>query len=173
MDSLAGSLLVASPALLDPNFYRAVVLLVEHNDEGAAGVILNRPSTRGPGDELPEWLPLLADPEVVFVGGPVEPRAAVGLAQTDGGEVLPGVGMVDLSAGPGGISSAVRVFAGYAGWGPGQLEAELAEQAWVVLTAKPDDVFSPFPERLWRQVLQRQPGPVAMLATYPDDPRLN
>lgn len=173
MESLAGQLLIASPSLMDPNFYRAVVLLVEHGQEGAAGVILNRPSTTGPGEELPEWTPLLAEPEVVFIGGPVEPQAAVGLAQTHGQEVLPGVGMVDLSATPGGDAAEVRVFAGYAGWGPGQLEAELDEGSWLILAALPADVFTPAPERLWRDVLRRQPGRVAMLAGFPDDPRLN
>lgn len=173
MDSLAGNLLVASPSLGDPNFYRSVVLLVEHGPEGAAGVILNRPSTTGPGDELPDWAPLLAQPDVVFIGGPVEPQAAVGLAREGSDEVLPGVAMVDLSAQPAVVDTAVRVYAGYAGWGPGQLEAELEENAWLVLTARDEDVFTGAPERLWREVLRRQPGRLAFLANFPDDPRLN
>lgn len=172
MDTLAGRLLVAGPHLLDPNFYRTVVLILEHDEGGAVGVVLNRPSTSGPGDELPDWVPLLAEPAVVFVGGPVEPRAAVGLAEGPDGP-LPGVAIVDLSAAPGDLAGPVRVYAGYAGWAPGQLELELASDGWIVADALPGDLFAAEPDRLWSHVLRRQPGRTKLLATLPVDPRLN
>jgi putative transcriptional regulator len=173
MESLAGALLVASPHLLDPNFFRSVVLILEHNEEGAVGVILNQPSTSGLGDELPEWAPLLAEPGVVFVGGPVEPENAVGLADGVDGSSVPGVGIVDLSAPPGELNSPVRIYAGYAGWGAGQLEAELVEGGWIVTAARAEDVFAVEPGTLWTSILKRQPGPAALLATFPVDPSLN
>jgi putative transcriptional regulator len=173
MDSLAGALLVASPHLLDPNFYRSVVLVLEHDEDGAVGVIINRPSTSGLGEELPDWAPLLAQPPVVFVGGPVQPEAAVGLADGVEGSSLPGVGIVDLSAPPGALDVPVRIYAGYAGWGSGQLEAELAEGGWIVATARSEDVFVGDPGSLWAAVLRRQPGPTALLSSFPIDPRLN
>jgi putative transcriptional regulator len=173
MDSLEGALLVAAPNLLDPNFFRSVVLILEHTGEGAVGVIINHPSTSGLGDELPEWAPLLAEPGVVFVGGPVEPESAVGLAEGVDGSSAAGVGIVDLSAPPGELNVPVRIYAGYAGWGPGQLEAELIEGGWVVAEADAGDVFATEPGDVWSNVLKRQPGPTAMLASFPIDPGLN
>lgn len=173
MQSLAGSALVASPHLFDPNFFRTVVLLLEHDEDGAVGVVLNRPSTSGLGDELPGWEMLLAEPPVVFVGGPVDPQSAIGLAQGVAGSPVDGVGIVDLSAPPGDLIAPVRIYAGYAGWGPGQLEAELAEGGWIVADAIAPDVFALEPDRLWSAVLKRQPGPTALLATFPVDPSLN
>jgi len=173
MDSLAGSLLVASPHLLDPNFFRSVVLILEHNEEGAVGVIINQPSTSGLDGELPEWAGLLADPQVVFVGGPVQPQAAVGLADGVDGSPVAGVGVVDLSAPPGELSAPVRIYAGYAGWGPGQLEAELEEGGWIVSEALAADVFAAAPGTLWTEVLKRQPGVTSLLASFPIDPGLN
>ncbi|MCP4251697.1 MAG: YqgE/AlgH family protein [bacterium] len=173
MESLAGAFLVAMPHLLDPNFFRSVVLILEHNDEGAVGVIINQPSTIGLEDKLPDWAPLLAEPGVVFVGGPVQPDNAVGLADGVDGSSVPGVGIVDLSAPPGELDSPVRIYAGYAGWGPGQLEAELVEGGWIVTAARAEDVFATEPDALWTAVLKRQPGSAAMLATFPVDPSLN
>lgn len=173
METLAGMLLVASPHLLDPNFFRAVVVILEHDENGAVGVILNRPSESRLGDELPDWAPLLAEPGVVFVGGPVQPDAAVGLADAVAGATGAGVDIVDLSAPPGEIQARVRIYAGYAGWGPGQLEDELLEGGWIVVEAMPGDAFAPDPEGLWRTVLKRQAGTTALLASFPIDPRLN
>ncbi len=173
MNSLAGALLVASPHLLDPNFFRTVVLILEHTEAGAVGVIINQPSTSGLGDELPDWAPLLAEPGVVFLGGPVQPDSAVGLADGVDGSSLPGVGIVDLSAPPGELANPVRIYAGYAGWGPGQLEFELAEGGWIVAAAEAEDVFAVEPDAVWSTVLKRQPGPTALLASFPIDPSLN
>ncbi|GGS16293.1 UPF0301 protein [Streptomyces daghestanicus] len=186
VSSLTGRLLVATPALADPNFERAVVLLLDHDEEGSLGVVLNRPTPVGVGDILDGWAELAGDPGVVFQGGPVSLDSALGVAVVpgdgDGGAPLGwrrvhgAIGLVDLEAPPELLAPAVgslRIFAGYAGWGPGQLEDELAEGAWYVVESEPGDVSSPLPGRLWREVLRRQRSELAMVATYPDDPSLN
>jgi putative transcriptional regulator len=179
-----GRLLVASPNLTDPNFFRTVVLLVEHSEEGAAGVVLNRPSdsalAEGP---LRGWDAVAADPPLVFVGGPVQPTAAVCLARPapsappEGFEpVVDGLGVLDLSCDPADVRDgldAVRVFVGYAGWGAGQLEEEIEEGAWYVLPADPQDAMSAQPGGLWRFVLRRQGGQLALVANFPSDPTMN
>lgn len=183
---LAGRLLVATPALEDPNFRRTVVLLVDHGDEGALGVVLNRPLGVDLLDVLPAWYDVAAAPRTVFSGGPVSRDSAlclghvrVGVA-TDGRAVRiadeSALGLVDLDADPSLVAAVVgevRVFAGYAGWGCGQLDAEIAEGAWVVVPADPGDAFGDAAEDLWVQVLRRQPGTLRWLASYPDDPSLN
>lgn len=182
MDRLKGRLLVATPLLGDPNFERAVVLVLEHTADGALGVVLNRPSNLEVGEPLPEWSLYAGEPDVVFIGGPVSRSSVIALARVDG-EVAEGawepvvgeVGVLDVSRDPddvGGVH-AVRVFAGYAGWGPGQLEMEVAEGAWYVVGAEPGDAFSSEPEQLWRRVLARQPGDLARVALVPPDPRVN
>ncbi|QHC29719.1 MULTISPECIES: YqgE/AlgH family protein [unclassified Streptomyces] len=187
VSSLTGRLLVATPALADPNFDRAVVLLLDHDEEGSLGVVLNRPTPVGVGDILADWAELTGEPGVVFQGGPVSLDSALGVAVIPGGangeraplgwrRVHGAIGLVDLEAPPELLAPAVgslRIFAGYAGWGPGQLEEELAEGAWYVVESEPGDVSSPEPERLWREVLRRQRSELAMVATYPDDPSLN
>jgi putative transcriptional regulator len=180
--SLRGRLLVAEPMLLDPNFVRTVVLLVEHTEEGAAGVVLNRPSETLLSEALPDWAGRAAEPGLVFVGGPVAPAAAIGLARMKpGGEsihctpVIDGVALVDLDGEPDDLDDsvvAVRLFAGYAGWGDGQLEQELELGGWLVLGAEPDDGFTDEPATLWRRVLRRQPGRLAMTASFPPDPSM-
>jgi putative transcriptional regulator len=183
MDGLKGRLLVASPLLGDPNFERTVVLVLEHQDEGALGVVLNRPSRLDVAEPLPGWSRFTNHPDVVFVGGPVSRNAVIGLAQVEG-ETPPGawepvlgpVGVLDLSRDPDTVGPAVagmRVFAGYAGWGPGQLEGEIGEGAWYVVGALTADAFSTEPERLWQRVLARQPGDLARVALVPPDPRVN
>jgi putative transcriptional regulator len=176
-----GRLLVATPPLEDPNFDRTVVYVIEHQPDGALGVVINRPSEETLDEPLDRWDELQARPATVFQGGPVEPDAliALGLAKqaldepTD--ELAPVSGRVvsaDLSIDPAfvaGALDAVRVFRGYAGWGPGQLEGEIDAGAWLVIDAEPADVFADHPDDLWRTVLRRQGGRLAWLATAPDD----
>ncbi|MEV0124109.1 YqgE/AlgH family protein [Streptomyces sp. NPDC050703] len=194
VSSLTGRLLVATPALADPNFDRAVVLLLDHDEEGSLGVVLNRPTPVDVADILEGWGDLAGAPGVVFQGGPVSLDSALGIAVVPGDEapaagsrsrggdpvgfrrVHGAIGLVDLEAPPELLSPALgslRIFAGYSGWGPGQLEAELADGAWYVVESEPGDVSSPDPERLWRAVLRRQRSELAMVATYPDDASLN
>ena len=181
--SLRGRLLVAAPALYDPNFERTVVLVLEHGAEGALGVVLNRPSGTDLYAALPRWERLAADPTVVFEGGPVAPTAAICLGRTsassepDGWHPLfGGLATIDLERDPedlGGAVHGIRVFAGYAGWGADQLEGEVAAGAWYVVDARPDDALSPAPDELWRAVLRRQRGRLAMVANFPADPVMN
>jgi putative transcriptional regulator len=190
--TLAGRLLVATPALGDSNFERSVVLLLDHDEDGALGVVINRPTPVDVAEVLPVWQPLATEPGVLFQGGPVALDSALGLAlvPTDGDDeplgwrrVVGRVGLVDLDVPPEVLAAEVtrlRIFAGYAGWGAGQLEDELAEGAWYVVEARfgggPDDAgdpFTPAPEDLWRSVLRRQGGDLAMVSTYLDDPSLN
>jgi putative transcriptional regulator len=172
-----GQLLVASPILLDPNFVRTVILVLQHDQEGAVGVVLNRPSGEEVLRHLPEWAPRLEDPAVVFIGGPVDPAVAIGVVRTTRPAeptAVSGVGMVDLEEDPASVGAGpVRIFSGYAGWGAGQLEAELAEGAWVVVPANAEDVFTDRPSALWSEVLKRQGGKLAMMASFPLDPSLN
>jgi putative transcriptional regulator len=188
-ESLSGRLLVATPLLGDPNFRRTVILIVEDEpEEGTLGVVLNRPTEVQVGQVLEPWTDLVTGPTVVFKGGPVSPNSALALAlaqgdeeplgwrSLDGSSLMSRIGLVDLEAPPellaGGITS-LRVFAGYAGWGPGQLQAEIDEGAWYVLPGEPTDAFLTEPEQLWPAVLRRQGGDFAIVATYPDDPMLN
>ena len=183
--AMTGRLLVASPALGDPSFARAVVLLLDHDEDGALGVILNRPTPVGVDAVLPDWQPFATAPGVLFQGGPVALDSALGLAAVPsdsdeeplGWRRLSGaLGLVDLDTPPEILAAEMadlRIFAGYAGWGAGQLEAELAEDAWYVVPAEATDAFSPEPEGLWRSVLRRQGGDLAFLSTCPEDPTMN
>jgi len=182
-----GRLLVANPLLPDPNFDRTVVMLLAYGEEGALGVVLNRPSHTMLASPLPRWEHLAASPAVVFVGGPVQHQAVICLARALGhpaattpplgwSAVLPEVGTLDLDLDPEGLQasfSQVRIFAGYAGWSAGQLESELGVGAWWILDAQADDPFCDEPDDLWKRVLRRQRGPLALVAAYPDDPLLN
>jgi putative transcriptional regulator len=176
-----GRLLVATPPLDDPNFDRTVVYILEHHADGALGVVVNRPTEEQLGEPLERWSDLQAAPAAVFDGGPVEPNALIALAlahepidePTD--ELAPISGRVasaDLTTDPAFVAgqvTAVRIFRGYAGWGPGQLEGELEAGAWLLLDAIPDDIFDDHPDVLWRTVLRRQGGRLAWLADAPDD----
>jgi putative transcriptional regulator len=175
-----GRLLVAGPPLEDPNFRRTVVFMIEHNEEGALGVVLNRPSPIDLADAVPQWADLAANPPAVFIGGPVEPGAVRGLGRLVAEDppegltpVHAGIGVLDLEADPVrlvGDVGGVRLFTGYSGWGPGQLEDELAMGGWFVVDAEPDDVTTTEPDDLWRAVLRRQPDDdLARLALFPDD----
>lgn len=164
-------------------FDRAVVLVLSHDGDGALGVIVNRPTELEVADVLPSWTPVVSDPQVVFQGGPVSIDSALGLVVlTDADEPL-GVrrvhgqlGVVDLDAPAEIVQAAVtgmRVFAGYAGWAPDQLEGEVEEGSWYVVDAEPDDAFRLDADGLWPEVLRRQGGQLALLATFPADPSLN
>ena len=176
-----GRLLVATPPLEDPNFDRTVIYVLEHHDDGALGVVVNRPTGEQLGEPLDRWSDLQATPAAVFLGGPVEPNALIALAlsdrpvDADSDELSPVAGRVssaDLSTDPAFVAArvtAIRIFRGYAGWGPGQLEGEIEAGAWLVLDAEPNDVFDDQPDDLWRTVLRRQGGRLAWLADAPDD----
>ena len=173
--STTGRLLVASPDLADPNFHRTVVLMVAHDDGGALGVVLNRPSAIPVDDGLPGWSDVASPPACVYLGGPVDPTAALGLGEGEGepSDMIVGrLGAIDLSGRPEEYRS-VRVFAGYAGWGPMQLDREVDRGDWFVVDARVDDVTTSTPDRLWREVLRRQRSRLAVFATAPDDPSLN
>lgn len=180
MDSLRGSLLIAAGQLLDPNFRRTVVLIAEHEDHGALGLVLNRPAEIPVAEVAPPLGPLVADGAPIFFGGPVQKEAVLILADFADAEqcerpIFGRVGFAppDLAEDPlSGIQRA-RVFAGYAGWGPGQLESELAEDAWIIEPALPDDVFSEDPGRLWAAVLRRKGGDYKMLSLMPFDVSTN
>ena len=185
----AGQLVVATPQLGDPNFARTVVLLLQADaHSGALGLVLNRPTGTEVGEVLPAWADLAATPPTVFAGGPVQPTAAICLGRGRPGGVavaafatlagLPSgsLGTVDLDCPPDELRATiteVRLFAGYAGWESGQLDAEVADGAWWVLDALPADAFAVQPELLWKQVLLRQGPPLAFVATCPVDPSLN
>jgi len=184
---VTGRLLVASTKLGDPNFERAVVLVLDHGDDGALGVVLNRPTQVPVGEILQPWKDqaLLAPPAVVFRGGPVSPDAVIGLARASTAEaasaaawraVVSTVGIVDLSVPPEHQPvdlCGTRLFWGYSGWAPDQLEAELAEGAWYVLEALAADVFCTEADTLWHDVVRRQGGDLSLLAAYPSQPSLN
>jgi putative transcriptional regulator len=179
-ESLRGKLLIASPALLDPNFARTVVLITEHNEEGAMGVVLNRPSETEVGEVAPELGPAVAD-EPVFIGGPVQPQALVVLAEFNDPSaaawvVVADVGFVAAETDADDLERAIRrgrVYAGYSGWGAGQLEGELAEDAWIVEPPMPAELFPDDPEQLWQDVLARKGGQFALIARMPEDPSMN
>ena len=172
-ESVAGELLIASPSMTDW-FRRAVILVVEHTDQGAFGLVLNRPSETMVGEAAPELAELIGPEHLIHIGGPVAPNAVTALGEhADPGEstklLVEMVGMVDLEA-PAEVSR-LRVFAGYAGWGAGQLDDELEAEAWIVEDAHPDD---PFGEGdLWARVLRRKGGEFALLARMPEDPSVN
>jgi putative transcriptional regulator len=177
--NLRGQLLIAGPKLWDPNFRRTVVLIGQHDEGGAVGVVLNRVADLSVSEAAPELAPLAVD-DRLFLGGPVQPEAAVVIAEVgdpDRVEVVAfdSVGFLGREdpEDVGGIGRA-RVFAGYAGWGAGQLEAEIAEDgSWIVEPAVADDVFAPDPDRLWSRVVRRKGREYQMLATMPYDPSMN
>jgi putative transcriptional regulator len=182
---LAGKLLVANPRLVDPNFDRSVVLVLAHADDGAIGVVLNRPSETDLDEPLPRWAGLADHPQRVFVGGPVSHDSVICLARITAPALLESrvgpdgwhhvdrdLGTLDLDLDPdlvGGAIASLRVFAGYAGWSGGQLEDELVAGGWWAVDPDPGDAFSSSPADLWHDVLRRQPGPLSMVAAYPPD----
>jgi putative transcriptional regulator len=183
MEPATGSLLIATPTMGDPNFARSIVLLLDAGESGALGVVLNRPTELDVATVLEPWAELVAGPSVLFQGGPVETDAALAVANVAEDDepvgwrrVFGSTGLVDPDAPVEIMATAVsslRIFAGYAGWGAGQLEAEIAEGAWYVVPAEPQDPFLDEPDQLWARVLRRQGGQLAMLATMPAEPGLN
>jgi putative transcriptional regulator len=182
----SGSALIAAPGLRDPNFHRTVVLIIEHQPAGTVGVVLNRPSEVPVRDVLPSWSALATVPRALYVGGPMQQRAALCVAalpagvdaeQTEGMiKVRGSLALVDLDADPELIAPrlrGLRVFAGYAGWSAGQLAAEINRGDWVVVPALPEDVLAPPGTDLWSRMLRRQGLPLALLATFPAEPILN
>lgn len=182
-DSLTGRLLVAAPSLRGSTFERSVVLMLSHDGDGALGVMVNRPTEVQVGDVLPGWITVVSEPGVVFQGGPVSLDSALGLVAVPGADeplgvrrVRGGLGVVDLDTPSEIIQPAVtamRVFAGYAGWAPDQLEGEIDEGSWYVVDSEPRDAFRTDAEDLWAVVLRRQGGSLALMASFPADPSLN
>jgi len=181
VQSLRGQLLIAGATLPDPNFARTVVLICQHDEEGALGLVLNRPGELVVGEVAPELVPLTGEDATIDSGGPVQPDALLLLGEFEdvsfaGLPVLGRVGLmgegreVDEIAG---VTLRARAFAGYAGWGPGQLDAELARDDWFVAPAGPDDIFDPDADELWRRVLERKGGHYRVVARMPVDPSVN
>ena len=182
MDSLRGKLLLAGPMLKDPNFDRTVVLITEHTEEGAMGLVLNRPADAIVEDAVPDLAWVAEDEQHVFVGGPVAPTGVIVLAEWSDPAQAVVLLEDDLGFVPGDVENTdalaaairrARVYAGHAGWGPGQLEEELAEEAWIVEAPLREELFSPDPEGLWAAVLRRMGREFALLSTMPPDPSLN
>lgn len=179
--SLQGRLLVATPALGDPNFARSVVLVAEHGPDGAMGLILNRPLGVTVREAVPILGEFVADDEAVHQGGPVQPEAVMALADFVDGTRAAAIAFGSVGFLPADADETLdpatvvrtRVFAGYAGWGPGQLEDELEEEAWVDVPAEIGDCFADDPEGLWRAAIRRHGGELAVFALEPDDPSLN
>ena len=182
MDSLRGKLLIASPALIDPNFHRTVILIAEHTGEGAMGLVLNRPAETLVADVVPDLSDLADDGAPVYFGGPVAADSVIVLAEFDD-PALAGV-LLDDDLGFVGSESAefgdvadgvrrARVFAGHSGWGPGQLEGELEDESWIVEPPLREEIFSEDADGLWSAVLRRKGREYALLSTMPPDPSVN
>jgi putative transcriptional regulator len=181
MESVRGQLLVAGPALLDPNFWRTVVLVVEHNEEGALGLVLNRPSETSVADAVPELAAVVEANEQLYIGGPVQPSAVIVLAQfADPADAVllafDDVGVLGTGPSPEELTAGIRTsraFLGHAGWGPGQLDGELERGDWILEPARFGDAFSAEARGLWSEVLTRKGGSYALVARMPADPSMN
>ncbi len=179
-----GKLLVASPRTGGTVFRRSVVLVLQHDEDGAQGVVLNHPLNAPVSAVLPPWQEFVTDPPNVFQGGPVALDSALGLVTVPGDRPEPegvrllfgGLGLVDLDVAPLAVMPGVaglRIFAGYSGWSDGQLEQEIRDGGWYVVEAEARDAFSPEPRTLWSSVLRRQRGNLAFVASLPEDPTMN
>jgi putative transcriptional regulator len=180
VDSTRGQLLIAGPGLSDPNFWRTVVLIVEHSDDGALGLVLNRPSETTVGEAVSELEPVLDVDDPLYIGGPVQPSALIVLAEFDDTESAALIAFEDVGVLGGevdeGATASVRrgrAFVGHAGWGPGQLDAELERGDWILEPAKREDAFTEAPLDLWGAVLTRKGGSFALVARMPPDPSVN
>jgi putative transcriptional regulator len=181
MDSIRGQLLIAGPTLLDPNFFRTVVLVVEHSEEGALGLVLNRASEATVRDAVPQLGELVDADEPLFIGGPVQPSSVIVLAQLADPDDAALIAFDDvgvIGVGPDGDEQAAgvrqgRAFVGHAGWGPGQLDSELERGDWITDSARLADAFADEPKELWPNVLTRMGGSYALVARMPPDPSVN
>ncbi len=181
METVRGQLLIAGPTLRDPNFWRTVVLIVEHTDEGALGLVLNRPSETTVAEAVPQLEEVLGTEDDVYIGGPVQPSGVIVLARfEDPGEAallaFEDVGVLGGGEREGAPLAGVRrgrAFVGHAGWGPGQLDSELERGDWILEPAVLTDAFCAAPLELWGAVLTRKGGSYALIARMPADPSLN
>src|SRR5579859_1070907 len=178
MESVKGQLLIAGPQLVDPNFWRTVVLVVDHGEEGAFGTVLNRPSETSVGDAVPELGALVDTDEPLFIGGPVQPSTVITLARFRDVEeaalhAFEDIGVLGTGGPPlGELADRVltaRAYVGHSGWGPGQLDSELERGDWILEPARSQDVFSADPRELWSTVLTRKGGSYALVARMPLD----
>ena len=184
IDNATGKLLVATPRTGGEVFRRSVVLVLQHDEDGAQGIVLNHPLNAPVSAVLPSWQEYVTDPPNLFQGGPVALDSALGLVTVPGDHQEPmgvrllfgGLGLVDLDVPPLVVMPAVaglRIFAGYAGWSDGQLEQEIRDGGWYVVESEARDAFTSEPETLWSTVLRRQRGNLAFVASFPDDPTMN
>ena len=184
IDNATGKLLVATTRTGGAVFRRSVVLVLQHDEAGAQGVVLNHPLHAPVAAVLPSWQEYVTDPPNVFQGGPVALDSALGLVTVPGDQPEPmgvrllfgGLGLIDLDIPPLVVMPGVaglRIFAGYAGWSDGQLEREISEGGWYVVESEARDPFTPEPHTLWKAVLRRQSGNLAFAASLPDDPSMN
>ena len=180
MESLRGRLLISSGGLYDPNCRHTVVVVGEHNADGALGVVLNRALDVTVEQALPPLSHLVPPGEPLFQGGPVQPDSPVLLAELAHPEladilVFGSVGFLvgEVSADIQPSILRARVFVGYSGWGPGQLEAEMGVDSWIIEPARVDDVFTDAPDLLWSRVLERKGPEYRQLSRMPYDPSMN
>ncbi|KGN34820.1 hypothetical protein N802_01870 [Knoellia sinensis KCTC 19936] len=183
-DRTTGRLLVSTPKLDDGIFHRSVILMLQHDESGAQGVVLNKPLGADVDSVLPGWGEHISTPQTLFQGGPVQLDSALGLITVPGDDDPPpgsqrlfgAVAIVDLDTPPLLVmpeAGGLRIFAGYAGWSSGQLEDEVRRGSWFVVDSFPEDLLTGDPDRLWEQVLLRQRDELAFVAYYPVDPELN
>jgi putative transcriptional regulator len=181
MDSARGQLLIAGPSLLDPNFWRTVVLVIEHTDDGALGLVLNRPSETSVAESVPQLEELIEPADPLFIGGPVQPSSVIVLGEFEDPSdaallAFDDVGVLGTDSAAGELMTGLRsgrAFVGHAGWGPGQLDGELERGDWILEPAKLDDAFSGDARSLWSEVLTRKGGSYALVARMPADPSMN
>lgn len=181
MESVRGQLLIAGPTLLDPNFWRTVVLMVEHTDDGALGLVLNRPSETTVGEAVPQLDEVVDPEEQLFVGGPVQPSSVIVLAEFEDPDdaaliAFDDIGVLGTGPSPDEFAAGVRAgraFVGHAGWGPGQLDSELERGDWILEPARREDAFTVAATELWSEVLVRKGGSYALIARMPPDPSVN